>query len=195
MESFRHRLRTPSPAMIVALIALFVALSGGAAAGTYVAAKQLGAHSTSVEPGNTRILKMVAARVAYLRAHPVGVHKLQRCCPGPRGRRGLRGPRGFPGPPGPKGLTNISSRDGPVVHMCAFGGGGCEVAESIALCPTGTVPIGGAWAGDAPDPIVVATVGASFPYPSGSPPTGWGLIIINDAPFTASFHASVICAG
>jgi hypothetical protein len=198
MESFRHRLRTPSPAMIVALIALFVALSGGAAAGTYVAAKQIGAPSTSIEPGNTRILKTAAARVAYLRAHPVRIHKLQRCCPGPRGRRGprgLRGPRGFPGPPGPTGLSHISSTNGPVVHMCAFGGGGCEVAESIALCPTNTVPIGGAWAGDAPDPIVGATVGASFPYPSGSPPTGWGVIMINNAPVTASFHAAAICAG
>jgi len=194
MESFRHRLRTPSPAMIVALIALFVALSGGAAAGTYVAAKQLGPRSTSVEPGHARILKLVAARVAYLRAHPARVHQLQGCCPGPRGRRGPRGPRGFPGPPGARGLTTLTSRNGPVVHMCAFGGGGCEVAESIALCPAGTVPVGGAWAGDAPDPIAIATVGASFPYPSNSTPTGWGLIVINDAPVTASFHTAVMCA-
>jgi|tagenome__1003787_1003787.scaffolds.fasta_scaffold20282658_2 hypothetical protein len=194
MESFRHRVRTPSPAMIVALLALFVALSGGAAAGTYVAAKELGPRSTSVEAGRARILNLVAARVAYLRTHPAGVHQLQRCCPGPRGRRGPRGPRGFPGPPGARGLTILTSRNGPIVHMCAFGGGGCEVAESIALCPTGTVPVGGAWSGDAPDALVSATVGASFPYPSNSPPTGWGLIVINNAPVTASFHTAVMCA-
>src|SRR3954470_18990250 len=99
MESFRHRVRTPSPAMIVALLALFVALSGGAAAGTYVAAKELGPRSTSVEAGRARILNLVAARVAYLRTHPAGVHQLQRCCPGPRGRRGPRGPR-LPWPAG-----------------------------------------------------------------------------------------------
>jgi hypothetical protein len=194
MKSSR-RLRTPSPAMIVALVALFVALSGGAAAGTYVAAKELDTRATSLEPGNATIPRVVAARVAQLRALSLRPDKLHKCCRGPRGPRGFRGPRGPQGPAGRFTAANISSTNGPVVHLCAFGGGGCEVGQSIAICPGGTVPIGGAWAGDSPDPIVDATVGASFPYPSGSPPTGWGLIIINNAPITASFHVAAICAG
>ena len=39
--------RWPSPAMIVALIALFVALSGGAAAGTFLATKGPSVHAVS----------------------------------------------------------------------------------------------------------------------------------------------------
>jgi hypothetical protein len=90
---------------------------------------------------------------------------------------------------------NISSTDGPVAHMCAFSGGACAVGTSIASCPTGKVPIGGAWAGDSPDPIFAATVSASFPYPSFSTPTGWAVVMVNNADVTASFHASAICAG
>jgi len=200
MESFRLRLRKPSPAMIVALIALFVALSGGAAAGTYVAAKQLDARSTGVKQGNAQNLRLISARVAHLRARLFGQHKVQACCRGPRGPRGRRGPRGFrgpqgpAGPQGPKGITQISSPNGPVAHMCAFGGGACSVGSSVAICPTGTLPIGGAWAGDAPDPIFAATVSASFPYPSFAAPTGWGVIAVNNANVTASFHAAAICA-
>jgi hypothetical protein len=181
-----------SPAMMVALIALFVALSGGAAAGSYVATKQHGGpsgkHFMTAMPqiGAIRATTSVRARL---------LDEFKTCCRGPRGRRGPRGPHGPQGPPGPAGPARITSADGPVAHMCAFGGGACSVGSSVATCPAGTVPIGGAWAGDAPDPIFAATVSASFPYPSFTAPTGWAVIVVNDSNLTASFHASAICAG
>jgi hypothetical protein len=198
MESFRHRLRTPSPAMIVALIALFVALSGGAAAGTYVAASQLDVRSTSVQQWNAKSLRMAVA------------HELQRCCRGPRGPRGLRGRRGLIGPEGPQGPDGptgpaggftpaniVYSLNGPIAHMCAYNGGTCAYGESIAHCPAGKVAIGGAWAGDAPDAPSAATVEASFPtYSAGSSvPDGWGVKMVNNDTGTASFHATAVCAG
>jgi len=186
-----QRLRRPSPAMVVALIALFVALSGGAAAGTYVAAKQRVAPSLVIDRATASTAR-VAVTKAALRARLAQLHSS-----GPRGPRGRRGPRGFrgpQGPAGPSGVAHTTSRNGPVAHMCAFGGGACSIGQSIALCPTGTVPIAGAWAGDAPDPIFGATISASFPYPSNATPTGWAVVVVNDVNATASFHASVICA-
>lgn len=185
--------------MVVALIALFVALSGGAAAGSYVATAHRGAVTSDLAAHAVRSISPV--RGAQLEA---AVQRLiaTRCCRGPRGPRGprgFRGPQGIQGDPGPigptgsSGVAHITSANGPVVHLCAFGGGACAAGESDAICPTGTSPLSGAWAGDAPDPILVATVGASFPYPSFATPTGWGVIMVNNNDTTASFHASVVC--
>ena len=192
MNFRRIRIRKPSPAMIVALTALFVALSGGAAAGTYVAATQLAGDEASAHKASSQSLAISPPaapqlRAAVLRRLAAG----RKCCRGPRGPRG---PRGFRGPQGPSGVAHISSPDGPVVHLCAASGGSCAAGQSVAQCPAGTLPVGGAWAGDSPDPIVVATVGASYPYPSFQAPTGWAVIMINNADTTASFHASAICA-
>jgi hypothetical protein len=190
--------------MIVALTALFVALSGGAAAGTYVAATSLAGNEANARKGSSQSLGISRPTVARLRA--AVLRRLAaggKCCRGPRGPRGprgFRGPPGFLGPPGPQGpqgpsgVAHISSPDGPVVHLCAASGGSCAAGQSVAQCPAGTLPVGGAWAGDSPDPIVVATVGASYPYPSFQAPTGWAVIMINNADTTASFHASAICA-
>ena len=81
--------------------------------------------------------------------------------------------------------------------MCAFNGGACALATAIANCPAGKVAIGGAWAGDNPDPPVAATVEASYPtFPAGSNvPNGWALKMVNNAEVTASFHVSAVCAG
>jgi hypothetical protein len=81
--------------------------------------------------------------------------------------------------------------------MCASDEGHLRIRESIAHCPAGKVAIGGAWAGDAPDSPVVATIEASFPtYPSGSNlPDGLGVKMVNNDISTASFHATPVCAG
>jgi hypothetical protein len=150
-----------------------------------------------------------AARSALLPANSVGSkqvinHSIRRIdlkAPlprGPRGSQGRVGPQGATGPAGGFTAANIVySLNGPTAHMCAFDGGACAYGESIARCPAGKVAIGGAWAGDAPDPPVAATVEASFPsYPAGSNvPDGWGVKMVNNDTGTVSFHARAICAG
>jgi len=150
-----------------------------------------------------------AARSALLPANSVGskqvinhsIRKIDLKAPLPRGERGLRGPAGPNGPTGPAGgftaANIVYSLPGPIAHMCAFDGGACAYGESIAHCPTGKVAIGGAWAGDAPDSPVAATVEASFPtFPAGSNlPDGWGVKMVNNDTGTASFHATAVCAG
>jgi hypothetical protein len=49
----------PSPALVVALIALFVALSGGAAAGTALVSRQAASHSSGSAPAS--LVRRVAA--------------------------------------------------------------------------------------------------------------------------------------
>jgi len=152
-----------------------------------------------------------AARDALLPANSVGsqqlinhsIRKIDLKAPLPRGPRGLQGiqgdagTRGVTGPAGTFTAANVVSSNGPVAHMCAFDGGACAYGESIAHCPAGKVAVGGAWAGDAPDPPVAATVEASFPvYPAGSSaPDGWGVKMVNNEAGTASFHAAAMCAG
>jgi hypothetical protein len=187
----QKKLRLPSPAMVVALFALFVALTGGAAAGTFLAAKQ-----DSTVRANTMRQASLVWRLTHklgLSSTAGGVHLVSRCCRGPRGLRGLRGPQGPPGPAGGFTTANITYVNGPVTHLCQFGAGNCAVGASVATCPTGKVAIGGGWIGDTPDPPVFATVGADA---ASSDSTSWGVVMINDTgATTASFHAFAACAG
>jgi uncharacterized protein YneF (UPF0154 family) len=184
----QRKLRLPSPAMVVALVALFVALTGGAAAGTFLAAKQ-----DSTVRANTMQQASLVRTLTHklgLSSTPRGVHFASRCCRGPRGRRGPQGP---PGPAGGFTTANITYVSGPVTHLCQFGGGDCAVGASVAACPTGKVAIGGGWIGDTPDPPVSATVGADA---ASSDSTSWSVVMINDtSATTASFHAFAACAG
>ncbi len=84
-----RKIRRPSPAMVVACLALLVALGGGSYAATAIPAN-------SAAPGKA---KAAAGSSATDQRGPRGPR-------GPRGFRGLRGPvgpRGPAGPAGPKG--------------------------------------------------------------------------------------------
>jgi hypothetical protein len=174
-------MKSVNPATVIACVALAVSLGG-----TGYAARN------ALLPANSVGSKQVID-------HSIG--KVDLKAPLPRGRRGPQGIQGVPGPSGPAGVftaANVAnSPAGPVVHLCAFDGGACAMGESDAQCPAGKVAIGGAWAGDVPDPPVAATVEASFPiYPAGAAsPNGWGVKMVNNDTGTLSFHTSAICAG
>jgi hypothetical protein len=182
------RVRRPSPAMVVALIALFVALSGGAAAGTYVATTRSG-------PTKAGALRASTALRAAVLARRIGIKPslmLKAGKPITRGPRGPRGPRGLRGPAGGFTTANVSYVPAPVTVMCAFGAGTCAVGNSEALCPAGKMAIGGGWIGDAPDPPLSATVAYSAPTVHN----GWGVVMTNNSSAaTASYHAFAVCAG
>jgi hypothetical protein len=177
----------PSPAMVVALIALFVALSGGAAAGTYVATKQLHGHA-SLQAARASALSSRFARMSRL--GPSRIVRPSRF--DTREPRGPRGPRGPKGPPGGFTTANLAQVAGSTVHLCAFGGGDCAVGSAQVSCPAGKAVLGGGWIGDSPDPPISATVAYNGPTSA----SGWGVIMTNDtSATTASYHAVAVCAG
>jgi hypothetical protein len=95
-------MRRPSSAHLIALVALFAALSGGAYAAATIGSKDI---------------KRNAVRSNHLKPGAVGASDLSRAVrlqlakkgaggmPGPRGLRGARGPRGRRGATGPAGPT------------------------------------------------------------------------------------------
>lgn len=95
-----HRLlvRRPSPAMVVALIALFVALGGGAYAALKLPKNSVGA--TQLKKGAVTPAKLSSSSKSAL-AGPVG----PKGDPGPQGAKGDTGPRGDRGPQGPGATT------------------------------------------------------------------------------------------
>ena len=90
----KARIPRPSPAMIVACVALTVALGGGSYAAT-----------------NTTTLSKAGVKAAKSNAQAAG----------PRGPRGFRGPRGLRGLPGPKGAPGAPGPAGPAGPAGAAG--------------------------------------------------------------------------
>jgi hypothetical protein len=116
--------RKPSPAVLVAAVALFVALGG-----TAVAARHFLITSTrQIKPSVLRELKGVT---------------------GPSGRTGASGPQGAsgaPGPPGPAGPVSLSALT--IVRAPDVLVRPQTEATSVASCPNGShVLSGGAWTG------------------------------------------------
>lgn len=93
-----HRLRAPSPALVVSLIALFVALGGTTYAATTLPANSVG----------TRQL-----RDGAVTKKKIGKKTLQAL----RGNRGPQGPTGTAGAQGVKGDTGAPGRDGAAVAV------------------------------------------------------------------------------
>ena len=62
---------------------------------------------------------------------------------GAQGTQGLPGPQGLQGPQGSAGITQVTTVDGPAVAQCAASGGGCRIATSEAICPSGFRVVGG----------------------------------------------------
>jgi hypothetical protein len=99
-----RRLRAPSPALVVSLVALFVAFGGGAAwASGLISGKQIVNHSIPKK-------KLTAAAVRALR--------------GQRGPAGPQGPKGATGAQGPKGATGATGPQGP--GAMSFNKGGVD---------------------------------------------------------------------
>lgn len=93
----RFKLTWPSPAMVVAVIALVVASAGSAVAATLITSKQ-------IKNGTIQTVDISKkARTAL---------KGQRGAVGPTGPQGLQGQQGLPGEQGPKGDTGAAGAEG-----------------------------------------------------------------------------------
>src|SRR5262245_11990839 len=100
----RHR---PSPAMAVALVALFVALSGTSYAVTQLPANSVG--SAQVRDGSLQRRDLKSRVLLNGAMGPKAVDG----APGPKGDRGDPGLQGPPGPKGEKGDPGLQGPPGP----------------------------------------------------------------------------------
>jgi hypothetical protein len=125
--SLWSRLRVPSPAFVVAVVALFVGLGGGAAfASGLISGKQIANHSIPAK-------KLTASAVKALQGQQ-----------GPAGPKGATGPQGSPGP---KGDTGPTGPPGPGaksfnIHVLDDGGSGhtlttIDGVEVVYVCGAG----------------------------------------------------------
>jgi hypothetical protein len=106
----RHLAHRPSPAMVVALIALFVAFGGGAYAATQLPKNSVG--STQLKKGAVTPTKLSsAAQTMFSTAGPKGPAGATGAT-GPRGDRGAQGPKGDSGDSGQKGDTGLTGETG-----------------------------------------------------------------------------------
>jgi Collagen triple helix repeat (20 copies) len=196
-------------ARLLALVALFMALTGTATAGVAVIGSgQIANYSirlVDLHPSAVKALKgkrgprgAVGAQGAAGAPGANGAPGVNGA-PGAQGATGAPGPQGVPGPPGPQGQSGanglqgpaggfdpakVSYVTGPEVTVPAGEEGGAE-----ALCPAGATAVGGGFL------WIYATEGlvgeTSGPLEDGS---GWSAAILNDAPDDAVVSAYAVCA-
>jgi Collagen triple helix repeat (20 copies) len=145
--------RVPSPALVVACIALIVALGGvsyavGVLPANSVGTKQL--RKAAVTNGRLARNAVTSARVAdgSLLANDFAAGQLKPGPQGPQGPQGLQGPKGDSGPTGQQGLqgerglpglsgyeqVTVDKQTNPNVSI---------FTAATATCPTGKVAVGG----------------------------------------------------
>lgn len=135
MSRFTHRLRLPSPALIIALAALFAATSGTAVAAKLITGKQIANNSIAgADVKNGSLQKKDLS--AKARAALAGVAGPQ----GPAGPAGPAGPKGADGATGPAGAPGVSGRE--VVVESTETNSDAE-KTALATCPAGKQVIGG----------------------------------------------------
>jgi hypothetical protein len=162
----------PSPALIIACLALFVAMGGTGYAATQLPSGQ----------GLATASKSAAKR------GPRGPRGPQ----GPEGLQGLQGPQGIPGTPGKAGSNAFGA-----LHYVAGPLGGIPAGEQLyvtAQCASGEHPVGGGVLSGAEG--VGESVNSSFPGNEGGEPatTGWVASVNNETAKEQTAQAYVICA-
>ena len=161
-----------TPAFVIAMLALFIALAGTATAGTAVliTGKQIKNGSIGVVD-----LSATAKRALKGQRGPQGP-------PGQQGLSGLQGLQGLQGPAGPAGGFNpakISYVTGPTVTVAA---GDIEWAD--AACPAGSKAVGGGYFAS------IAQVAADQTFGGN----GWSVLINNDTSISLDVNATAVCA-
>ncbi|MBS1892669.1 MAG: collagen-like protein [Actinobacteria bacterium] len=167
------KLKLPSPAMIVACVALFAAMGGtGYAAGQF-------AHRATASASK-------AKRGPRGKRGPAGPAGIQgaigpRGATGPKGDRGETGAKGDRGEAGPAGPVELRYVEGPTVSV---GAGGKETAQ--VFCPSGFHDTGGGMIGQASFGFNIASSA-----PSGN--NAWIVDVENITGSTQKFNAYVVC--
>jgi hypothetical protein len=201
MQKLRPRL---TYANVIATLALFLALGGGAA----YAASNLGRNSVGSKQLKAGAVTGAKVKDGSLSATDFASGQVPRGERGPAGDRGAQGERGVPGAAGAAGATDV------VVRYAEEEGkpkDENEIGLSYAACAPGETVTGGGFdflnepelgSSDysilANRPSAAGTeIEGELVYPEtgdGSPADGWLAMIRNDADPTIFFQAYVLCA-
>jgi hypothetical protein len=105
-----------------------------------------------------------------------------------KGKAGQAGTAGVVGANGASFTSaDIGTVEGSEVVLCTSGGGSCAVGTSTAVCPAGSVVLGGGWSGD----VVEGTPATSSSLAGNS----WTVTFTNDSSDVAAhFTAYAQCA-
>jgi hypothetical protein len=158
----------PSPALVIACLALFVAMGG-----TGYAATQLPSGKSTATASKS---------------------KAKRGRQGPRGPQGPQGLQGIPGTPGPPGKAGNNAFG--ALHYVTGEPGGIPPGEQLfvsAQCESGLHAVGGGVLGGAAE--VGENVNSSFPGNEKGEPatTGWVVSVNNTTAKEQTAQAYVIC--
>ena len=152
--------RRPSPALIVACLALLVALGGTSYAAIALAPNSVG----------TRELKnnaVVASKVKNRSLLRVDFKRGQCCPPGRRGAQGLPGAAGASGPAGPGGPQGPPGLSG--LEVVSASRTDSETDKGVfAVCPTGKKVIGGGFLVDSSFLNVENSIAVTRSDPAGN---------------------------
>ena len=196
------QLHRPSPALVVACIALIVALTGTSYAAGVLPRASVG--TVQLKNGAVNSLKVKDSSLTLLDVAPGDRAKLKGATgaagpkgdPGPKGDAGAKGDKGAAGAKGDKGAAGEKGAPG------APGVSGYALVEKTASttakflavqvnCPAGTRPLGGG--GGTPTPGAGVSVRNSFPVGGTQP--GWLVVAEAKTPGTGwSYEVDAVCA-
>jgi hypothetical protein len=187
------RLHRPSPALVVACIALIVALSGTGYAAVVLPRGSVG--TVQLKNGAVNSSKVKDSSLTLLDVAPAERAKLKGDA-GAAGAKGDTGAKGDKGDKGDKGATGDKGAPG------APGVSGYVLVEKKASttnkflavqvnCPSGTKPLGGG--GGTPTPGAGVSVRNSFPVGGTQP--GWLVVAEAKTPGAGwSYEVDAVCA-
>lgn len=166
-------LRKPSPAMVVATVALFLATTGTGVA--VINALPKGSVGTAQLKNNAVNSSKVKNR--SLRAIDFAKGQLPKASPA-AAVAGAKGPKGDTGATGPTGATATN-----VVKRTAKGVYGTSFSKVTASCNSGEVATGGGadWDASTSDGWPVVAYSVPDPYDAAAKPTGWAVEVDNFA--------------
>jgi hypothetical protein len=165
----RKRFHRPSPALVVALGALLVALGGTSYAAIKLPANSVGSKQLKRNAVTSSKVKNGSLSTADFKSGQI----LQ----GPRGPQGAQGPQGPQGPAGQSKVPTITVRTGAVT-----------TTDASADCATGEAALGGG--GTTSDGFIYDT----SPNVTSGTPTGWVASAEQADGSTATVQAWVVCA-
>jgi hypothetical protein len=186
------RIRTPSPALVVACLALGISLSGVSYAATMLPRNSVGTaqvRNNAIVSAKIKNRTLLAAdfKAGQLPAGPRGAQGAtgERGAKGETGTAGARGPAGPTGPAGPQGPRGIGGFETRVAQLEIVPNG---LKTRQVDCSAGKKALGGGMTTTEPGQLRLTQSGP------GGQATGWVASVVNQSTINRIAFVWVICA-